>query len=137
MMNQSLPPESGVWDKVMFLHLSVSHSVQGGAGVSTSGGVYLQGLSASTGGRGGLLGRPHRDTLDTMGYGQQTSGRHPTGIHSCYFKHFHPEKNCMIKKKKSTEAGIHPGFETKGRHHQSQKLKNMGISGPTKMTQAP
>ena len=51
--------------KVMFLHLSVSHSVHGG-------GVCM-------GGSGGLGSLP---PLDTTGYGQRAGGTHPTEMHS-------------------------------------------------------
>ena len=50
--------------KVMFLHLSVSHSVH----------------------RGGLhrgLGRPPPPPSDTTGYSQRAGGTYPTEMHSC------------------------------------------------------
>ena len=75
-----------VWGKVMFLHLSVSHSVHGGVsvpacttghitgtGVSVQGGISVQGASLSGGlcpgggglcpwGWGSLSGRPPKET---------------------------------------------------------------------------
>ena len=62
-------------------------------GQSASGGLHPGGLHR---GQGGLadppvwlqeegLGRPTRDTYDTMGYGQQAGGTHPTGMHSFSF----------------------------------------------------
>ena len=54
--------------KVMFLHLSVSHSVH-------KWGVCIQGTWG--------LGRPPPLPLDTVRYGQRAGGTHHTGIHSC------------------------------------------------------
>ena len=42
-------------------------------GVCLQGGVHLKGV-----------GQIPRDTWDTMGYGQQAGGMHPTGRHSCF-----------------------------------------------------
>ena len=58
--------------KVMFLHLSVSHSVHGG--------LHL--------GEGGWVDPPPSGTI---GYSQQVGGTHPTGMHSCVHN-FHFEK---------------------------------------------
>ena len=65
--------------KVMFLHLSVSYSVHRWAGWLPS--MHWEEGSASRGAGGVCI----RDTWDTMGYGQQAGGTHPTGIHSCFF----------------------------------------------------
>ena len=92
-----------IWGKVMFLHLCVIlFTGRGGfpaciIGHMTGGGVVClkwglhPGESLHTGGseyRGGLhpegLGRPPQDTWDTMAYGHQAGGMHPTGMHSCY-----------------------------------------------------
>ena len=68
--------------KVMFLHLSASHSVHTGSciqrgtasrGGSASGGVCIQ---------GGLGQTPPQS--DNMVYGQRAGGTYPTGMHSCY-----------------------------------------------------
>ena len=63
----ALLPPAKKFAKVMFLQLSVSHSVHGG-------GFCIGG--------GGALGRPppHSDTTE---YGQSVGGTHPTGMHSC------------------------------------------------------
>ena len=47
--------------KVMFLHLSVSHSIHSG----------------------GLHPRADLPPWDTMGYSQRAGGTHPSGMHSC------------------------------------------------------
>ena len=95
-----LPPANEVWSKVIFLHLSVSHSVHGGVPgqvpprqvhprqvhptgqvqppqqvqpprqVHPPGQVHL------------LPGTPPWQCM--LGYGQQVSGTHPTGMHSCF-----------------------------------------------------
>ena len=57
--------------KVMFLHLSVSHSVHRGRG-----GLHPGGQTPSP--------------SDTTGYGQRAGGRHPTGMHSCFTYSFLP-----------------------------------------------
>ena len=90
--------------KVMFLHLSVSHSVQGGlhpegsackeevcAEGSALGGLHLgiciwgvciqAGLHPGGSASGGWEYLP--PSSDTMGYGQRAGGKHPTGMHSC------------------------------------------------------
>ena len=103
--------------KVMFLHLSVSHSVHGGGGVVClvpvgclvpegvcSGGVPAPGEGGSA--PGGCLvlgGVPGGDPLGTA---TAAGGTHPTGMHSClqYFctrLHFFPHfglfaKNCTF-----------------------------------------
>ena len=59
--------------KVMFLHLSVSHSVHSREGLHPGG---------ATSGRVGQT--PPRPQLDTAGYGQRAGDTHPTGMHSCY-----------------------------------------------------
>ena len=46
-------------------------------GIGMSGGGYVQGEYVG-GGRGGV-----RAAWNTMGYGQQASGMHPTGMLSC------------------------------------------------------
>ena len=54
-----------------------------GVCLSTVVGLHLGGLLA-----GGLhlgSGRTPRLKSDTMGYGQQAGGIHPTGMHSCLF----------------------------------------------------
>ena len=76
----------------MFLHLCVilftgglvgfpacitGHMTRGSASRGLEG-LHLWG-SAS----GGRLGRPPQDTWDTIGYGQQEGGTHPTGMNSC------------------------------------------------------
>ena len=86
---------------VMFLHLSVSHSVQGGG--LCIGGCLHPGGSASRGGvciqRGGLhpwgvciqrglhpggFGLTPPPQSDTTGYGQRAGGTHPTVMYSCF-----------------------------------------------------
>ena len=92
-----LAPANEVWGKVMFLHLSVSHSVQmGGEG----GGVcpiacWDTPLWADIPGQIPPCRHPRADTprqnppldrpppLDTKGYGQQAGGTHPTAMHTC------------------------------------------------------
>ena len=39
---------------------------------------------------------------------------------------------CHTDRQESTQKGIHPGFETQGKHHQKSKTGEGGISGPTK-----
>ena len=53
----------------------------GGGGVGFPAGIpgHMTRGSASRG-----VGRPPRDIWDTMGYGQQAGGTHPTGMHSWY-----------------------------------------------------
>ena len=87
----SLPPANEVWGKVIFSQASV--------GLYLGGGVHpyrgIQGVCIQWGGGGGGsasrwkrdlhpggLGRPPPPS-DTMGYGQQAGGTHPTGMHSC------------------------------------------------------
>ena len=72
--------------KIMFLHLSVSHSVHWGGGVPHPG-ESASGGSASMGegglhpaGEGGWADIP---PPDTTGYGQRAGGTHLTGMHSC------------------------------------------------------
>ena len=66
--------------KVMFLHLSVSHSVykgdlhQGRESVS-------RGRSASR----GFKRTPSTNRILTTKYGQRVCGTHPTGMHACFF----------------------------------------------------
>ena len=71
-----LPPANEVWDKVMFLYPSVilftggrclPHCIPG----------YIPPWADPPPGR-------HPPPPDTMGYGQQASGTHPTGMHSCF-----------------------------------------------------
>ena len=66
-----LPPANEVWGKVMFSETSVCHSVHRGGG----------GLPTHPPPMQTPLGSP--PPLDTMGYGQQAAGVHPTGMHSC------------------------------------------------------
>ena len=60
-----LPPANEVWGKVMFLHLSVIHSVHEGVCIR------------------GSWGRPLTPS-DTTGHGQRAGGTHPTGTHHCF-----------------------------------------------------
>ena len=60
-----LPPANEVWGKVMFLHLSVIHSVYEGVCIRES------------------WGRPLTPS-DTTGHGQRAGGTHPTGMHYCF-----------------------------------------------------
>ena len=73
-----LPPANEVWGKVIFLHLCVI--------LFTGRGGWLPSMYHGSHDQGGLhlggLGRPPRDTWDTMEYGQQVGGMHPTGMHS-------------------------------------------------------
>ena len=76
----------------MFLHLSVSHSVNGGGylGRYTPGQVHPQAgtpqwqvhLWAGTPPRAGTP--TLAEEVRTARYGQQTGGTHPTGMHSCF-----------------------------------------------------
>ena len=55
-------------------------------GICIQGGLHLGGWQTPKSGYGrGELGRPIRHTWDTMGYGQQSGGTHPTGMHSFSF----------------------------------------------------
>ena len=71
--------------KVIFLHMSVSHSVHGGG----DGGLHPGEGSTSRVGRVCIQGvgwaDPHPPS-DTTGYGQRAGGTHPTGMHSCFRK---------------------------------------------------
>ena len=67
----------------------VCHSVHMG-GLPRVGGFCIQGRSAFMGSvsggsasREGWADPPPRDTWDTMGYGLQPGGTHPTEMHSC------------------------------------------------------
>ena len=51
-----LPPANQVWGKVMFLHLSISHSVHGGGGMHGRGHVW-QGVCVC--GKGGMRSQGH------------------------------------------------------------------------------
>ena len=65
----------------MFLQACVIPSVHSGGMVCIQGGLL-------PGGGGGETPSP-RDTWDTMGYGKQAGGTHPTGMHSCLiFYHY-------------------------------------------------
>ena len=78
----------------VFTH--VCHSVHRG-GSAFKGGLHWGGWADPTGlPTGGSASRgvnqtPTRDTWDTMGYGQQAGGTHPTGMHSC------SECDCIFK----------------------------------------
>ena len=63
-----LPPANDVWGKVMFLHLSVSHSVYRGM-------VYTPRQTPPT------LGRPPQ--ADNPRMATDVGGMHPTEMHSC------------------------------------------------------
>ena len=95
-----LPPANEVWGKVMFLHLSVSHSVhrEGGWIPNMHHRSHHQGRSAPGGGvcipsgeqtpsrsaYRGLGGwADPQDTWDTTGW-SKAGGTHPTGIYSCF-----------------------------------------------------
>ena len=71
-----LPPANEVWGKVMFSQASVALSTSGG------GGLHQRGRSASGAG-GAASGGVGQTPPDTTGYGQQSGGTHPTGMHSC------------------------------------------------------
>ena len=87
-----LPPANEVWSKVMFLHLSASHSVHGGAVVK--GGVVD---TASTQRQTTLL-YPEADTpctqrqtppctqrqIPLVQTDSEVGGTHPTALHSCF-----------------------------------------------------
>ena len=88
-------------EKVMFLHLSVSHSVHGG--LHPEEGLHL--------GEGGWV-----DPLPsgTIGYSQQVGGTHPTGMHSCVHN-FHFEKTtytarlltvCVVATTRCQQVGV-------------------------------
>ena len=77
-----LPPANEVWGKVMFLHLSVilftgGVSARLHAGMHTPSGRHPPRQTPSLG-QTPTLGRP--PPSDTMGYGQQAGGTHPTGM---------------------------------------------------------
>ena len=77
-----LQPANEVWGKVMFLHLSVSHSIHRGLprGCLHRGGCLHPRGSASRGwGVGQTL------PVDTTGYSKRAGGTHPTGMHSSSF----------------------------------------------------
>ena len=64
-----------VWDKVMFLHLSVILFTRAVGFPTCITGHMTRGVCI----QGGFDGPPP----STMGYGQQVGGMHPTGMHSC------------------------------------------------------
>ena len=74
-----LPPANEVWGKVIFLHLCVILFTGRGVGFPAcitghmTKGVCIWGAWADP---------PPRDTWDTMEYGLQVGGMHPTGMHS-------------------------------------------------------
>ena len=81
-------PANEVWGKVMFLHLSVSHSVhRGGCASQHAMGQTPPGQTPP--GRHPHPGQtpPGRHPLDTTVYGQQVGGTHPTGMHTCFEMH--------------------------------------------------
>ena len=76
-----LPPANEVWGKVMFLYLSVSHTVRGEGGVCpiTCWDTHPPGRHP----QGRHPPGQTRPPPDTTGYDQQAGGTHPTGMHIC------------------------------------------------------
>ena len=89
----------------MFLHLSVSHSVQGG--LHPEEGLHL--------GEGGCADPPPSGTI---GYSQQAGGTHPTGMHSCVHN-FHFEKTTSSLNKKAFQDDAYRPLADRmcGGHH--------------------
>ena len=70
-------PQNEVLGKVMF---SQTFAVHGGGG--KAGGFASSGICIERDVHPGGLSRP-QNIWDTVGYGQQAGGTHPTGIHFC------------------------------------------------------
>ena len=68
--NQQLPLANEVWGKVMFLHLSVSHSVHGKGYLP----LGLRGVHPT--------GHTHPPMVELA---IEADGTHPTGMHSCFY----------------------------------------------------
>ena len=92
-----VPPANEVWGKVIFSQACVIPSIHKGGGVgwlssmhhrSHDWGVCIQdGVCIQ--GRFGRTSLHPQPPLDTIRYGQQAGGTHPTGMHSCLFSdHF-------------------------------------------------
>ena len=99
----SLPPANEVWGKVIFLYLSVILFTGGyrqvhplGRYTPLPGQIHPPGrYTPPWAGTPSWAGTPHgRYPQQCMlGYGQQTGGTHPTGMHSCWQFNFgwHPK----------------------------------------------
>ena len=84
-----LPPANEVWGKVIFSQACVILFTRGGVGFPACiTGHNWEGLhpgreSASRGVCLKGVGQNPPPQLNTVGYGQQAGGTHPTGMHSC------------------------------------------------------
>ena len=70
--------------KVIFLHLSVIHSVHGGGDLTR----HPPQDQAGTPPRDQAGTPPREQTSPPPGYGQRSAGTHPTGMHSCFLIKF-------------------------------------------------